>query len=371
MLKQQRVFNSVLRTLFVAVLGSVLCAPLQAQAAGSQPQPFTPALRHQVDALVRQAMTTQHLAGVSLAIAKDGVVIYARGYGYRDLVRRLPATSTTIYNIGSVSKQFTAAAVLLLMQDGKLSLEDPIGRFIPGLPWGNQVRLINLMQHTSGVPDYLSLVDNNALTIPKAIAALRKTRLRFVPGSQYEYSNSNYVLLGPVVAAASGMPFDKFVRRRIFTPVGMTSTSAGTTPLQLPNGAVGTTVVKGKTKPVNPIADSVVILDFPDGFVNTTALDLVKWDTALDGGKVLAPATVRLMFTPSHHRSDWPYGYGLGVGVDRVNGHHEIVHEGEWTGYAAENATFPEDGFDIVMLSNTDRFQEDKLKRAIFRLFYP
>jgi len=337
----------------------------------SQPQAVTPALRQRIDALVNGEMKRQHLAGMSLAIAQDGNILYARGYGYRNIVKHLAATPNTIYNIGSITKQFTAAAVMLLQEDGKLHVDDPVARYISGLPWGARVTVRELLNHTSGVPDYLSIVDNNSLTQAKIMAALRKTRLRFPPGSVYQYSNINYILAGVVVANASGFPFDDFLRRRIFQPLQLHSTSIGTTPLDMPRGATGYTVIHGQTKPVDPKSDSTIILDYPDGGVNTTVLDLVKWDTALDNGRVVRPETFRLMTTPSHHRSDWPYGYGFGLGLDRVHGHREVVHEGEWTGFAGENATFPNDGFAIVMLSNTDHFQEDALKRRIFRLFYP
>jgi D-alanyl-D-alanine carboxypeptidase len=350
--------------LTVATLGAATAQP-------PGPLPLTPELQRRIDSLAHAALVDQHLAGFSLAIAHDGAIVYARGYGYRDLARRLPATPQTVYNIGSVTKQFTAAAVLLLAQRGKLTIDDPVATYLSGFPWGNAVTVRELLNHTSGIPDYLDVLDNNTLTMPKILKALRKARLKFVPGSKYEYSNSNYILLGDIVGRVSGVPYDDFVRRNIFQPLRLQATSLGTSPLDMPNGAIGYTVRKGRPSAVDRRADSIAILDFPDGGVNTTALDLVRWDTALDAGRLLNRRLLAMMFTPSHHRADWPYGYGFGVGLDRVDGHREIVHEGEWTGYAAENATFPDDGFDIVMLSNTDVFDENALKRRIFRLFYP
>ncbi len=199
---------------------------------------------------------------------------------------------------------------------------------------------------------------------------MRKTRLKFRPGSKFDYSNSNYVLLGIVVKAVSGMPYDDFVKQRIFGPLQLRATTIGTSPLSLADGAVGYTVVKGKLQAVDPKSDSVAELDFSDGGVNSNVLDLVKWDQALDTGRILDDQTLRLMFTPSPRLGHWPLGYALGLGVDRVNGHRELVHDGQWTGYAGENATFPEDRLDIVVLSNTDTFAEDDLKKQIFSLFY-
>ncbi|HLW37195.1 MAG TPA: serine hydrolase domain-containing protein, partial [Candidatus Eremiobacteraceae bacterium] len=240
-----------LRSVLACALGLSALLPIAASTGvGSQaplPLPITPALREKIDRLARQALAEQHLAGFSLAIAHDGRIIYTQGYGYRIVAKQLPATPNTIYNIGSITKQFTATAVMLLQQDGKLNVEDPVARFIPGLPWGRQVTVRQLLNHTSGVPDYLSIVDNNSLTMPKILAALRKTHLKFAPGSIYQYSNSNYILLGTIVSKASGIPYDDFLRRRILQPFGLEATSIGTTPLSLPDGAIGYTVVKGHT----------------------------------------------------------------------------------------------------------------------------
>ncbi len=357
------------RALLLALLLTCLLGDARADASGFIP--LNAAGRRQIDTLAQQTMARQHLAGFSLAIARDGKIVYARGYGYRDVAKRLAATPQTIYNIGSITKQFTSACVLLLQQDKKLRIDDTLDSYVPSLPWGRQVTLRQLLDHTSGIPDYLDIVDNRQLSISNIVSALRKTHLKFQPGSRFDYSNSNYVLSGMVVRAVSGMPYDDFLRQRILLPLRLRATTIGTSPLSLADGAVGYTVVKGKLQAVDPKSDSVAELDFSDGGVNSNILDLVKWDQALDTGRVLDDQTLRLMFTPSPRLGHWPLGYALGLGVDRVNGHRELVHDGQWTGYAGENATFPEDRFDIVILSNTDTFAEDDLKKRIFSLFYP
>jgi D-alanyl-D-alanine carboxypeptidase len=319
-----------------------------------------------VDAVARAALQHQHLAGLSLAIARGGEVLYAQGYGYRNVAERLPATPETIYNIASMTKQFTAACVMLLQEDGKLNVDDPIEKFLPGFPHGNEITIRNLLNHTSGLADYLDLLDPNKLSIPRIIDAVEHAPLRFKPGSRYEYSNTNYVLAGVIVGKAAGMPFDLFLTKRIFEPLGLHSTSIGTTPVDMRNGALGYTVQNERTVLTPP--QGVAILDYPDGGVNTTVLDLVKWDDALDSGRVVKPQMLAMMMTPGPHGAETTWRYGFGLGIDSAFGHREISHQGEWTGYAGENVTFPDDRFDIILLSNTDGFNEEYIAREIFAM---
>ena len=320
---------------------------------------------------MRDAIREQHVAAVSLAIARDGRVIYAKGYGHRDLARRITATPETIYNIASNSKQFTAACVLLLQQDGKLNIDDKLSKYLPAFPNGDKITIHEVLDHTSGLTDYLDMIDNATLTPAKVHAAVYKTKLKFRPGSKFEYSNTNYIVAGLVVEKVAGMPFDDFLRSRIIKPLGLHSTTVGTAPMDLAGGAVGYTVVKGRTVPTAP--QTVAILDFPDGGINSTALDIARWDDALDTGHVMNKKLLALMFTPSPFRdSDWPgFGYGLGVNIGSVAGHREVVHTGGWTGFTSENATLPDERFAVVMLSNTDTFDKRPLVRRIIALFYP
>ena len=346
----------------IAVLAAS-CAPQNASPVATP----TPDWRAQVDAIALGALAHQHLAGLSLAVARDGVVLYAQGYGYQNIAKRVPATPHTIYNIASITKQFTAACVMLLDQEGKLRVDDPISKFLPGFPHGDEITIRELLNHTSGLADYLDLMNANDLSIPKIVATVEKAPLRFKPGTRYEYSNSNYVLAGVIVGKAAGMPYDEFLTTRIFKPLGLHSTSIGTTPVDMPQGALGYTVVDGKTVVTPP--QGVAILDYPDGGVNTTVLDLVKWDTALDAGHAVDPAHLKMMMTPGPHGPETTYNYGFGLAIDSAFGHREIDHQGEWTGYAGENATFPDDHLDIILLSNTDGFDEEYIVREIFAIF--
>jgi D-alanyl-D-alanine carboxypeptidase len=354
----------------ILVAGFVLtsaCAHANAPVAPS-PTPDT-AITQRVDALLDAAVAHQHLAGVSLAVARNGIVLYAKGYGYRDMARRLPATPQTIYNIASNSKQFAAACVLLLQQDGKLNIDDKLSKYLPQLPYAGKITVREVLNHTSGLSDYLDLIDNTKITPAKVNAALPKLKLRFPPGSKYEYSNSNYIIAGLVVAKVSGMSYDAFLRQRILVPLDLQATSVGTAPMDLPEGALGYMVVKGRIVPT--VQQTVSQLDYPDGNVNSTVLDLVTWDDALDSGRVVDAQLLKMMFTPSGHKTDWQDGYGLGVAMGHVGTHREIVHTGGWTGFSSENATFPDDRFAIILLSNSDEFSKDSLVQSIFKLYYP
>jgi D-alanyl-D-alanine carboxypeptidase len=347
-----------------AFLAIVLCSCSRQQTPANVALPAD--WRSRVDAIANGALQYQHLAGLSIAIAQNGTTLYAQGYGYRNLAKRLPATPNTIYNIASMTKQFTAACVMLLQQDGKLNIDDPISKFLPRFPHGNEITIRELLNHTSGLADYLDLLNPNQLSIPRILAVVHKAPLRFTPGTRYEYSNTNYVLAGVIVGKASGMPFDTFLTRRIIQPLGLHSTSIGTTPIDMPSGALGYTVINGKTVATPP--QGVAILDYPDGGVNTTVLDLVKWDNALDSGRVVNKKLLAMMMTPGPHGPETTYRYGFGLGIDSAFGHREIAHQGDWTGYSGENVTFPDDHLAIILLSNTDNFNEEFIAREIFAI---
>lgn len=344
---------------------------IAAAIAMTAPMTATPAIAARIDALVQAAMAHQHLPGLSLAVAHDGEILYARGYGVRDNASQAPADAHTIYNIGSVTKQFTATAIMLLRHDGKLKLDDRLSRYIPTYAQAGRITLRELLNHTSGIPDYtdLSNVPHHA-TAMEFFELVAKMPLHFVPGTRYEYSNTNFIVLGIIVEQVSKMPYGEFLERRIFKPLGMTQTSTRVVPQSQPDGAVGYTYQHPDVKPIPQTIDD---LGYGDGTVNSSVLDLVKWDTALDSGRVVDAASWRAMTTPPHAQgegaSDGAYGFGLSVGS--FMGRRQVQHYGLNPGYATLNATYPDDRFDIVMMSNGDAFDETWLERRIFALFFP
>jgi D-alanyl-D-alanine carboxypeptidase len=325
--------------------------------------------RARVDALVQSTMAHQHLPGLSLAIARGGTRIYERGYGYRDLARRIPADVGTVYNIASCTKQFTASAIMLLQQEGKLKLDDRLSRYLPEFRYGRGITLRELLTHTSGLPDYADLNDlPHRATARQFVDLVRDAPLDFPPGTQFEYSNTNFVILGMIVEQVSGMSYSNFLSRRIFGPLGMNATTTRVVPESQSDGAIGYTY-DGKVVPAPQTPDD---LGYGDGTVNTSVDDLVTWDAALDGGDVVSAASWRAMTSLPLHSDYGPRGgYGFGLDLSTLYGHREVWHEGFNIGFASVNATFPDDKLEIVALSNGDPFYEDIFVKRVFALLFP
>jgi D-alanyl-D-alanine carboxypeptidase len=327
---------------------------------------FAPPLQAKVDALVRATMFHQHLPGLSLAIARGGAVLYARGYGYRDLAHHIPSESSTVYNLASNSKQFTASAVMLLVQEGKVRLDDTVSRYLPEFRYGARITIRNLLNHTSGIPDYAAL-DNlpHRATAKQFVDLVRDAPLDFAPGTTFEYSNTNYVMLGMIVEQVSGISYSEFLSQRVFVPLHMTGASTRVIPDSQPDGALGYTYDRKIVLAPQTPDD----LGYGDGTVNASVLDLVKWDAALDGGRVVNAASWRAMTHAPLHAGYGPRGgYGFGLDLSTLYGHREVSHEGFNVGFASVNATFPDDDIEIVALSNGDPFDEDLLVKRLFAM---
>ncbi|HEY5093733.1 MAG TPA: serine hydrolase domain-containing protein [Candidatus Eremiobacteraceae bacterium] len=322
--------------------------------------------QRRVDALVHATMMHQHLPGLSIAIARRGHVLYARGYGFRDFAKQIPADTTTVYNIASNSKQFTAASIMLLQQEGKLNLDDKLSRYLPEFAHGAQITLSELLTHTSGIPDYVDLNDLPHRATAKQFADLvRAAPLDFPPGSRFEYSNTNYMILGLIVEQVSGTSYSSFVSRRIFDPLKMTNASTRVIPASQPDGALGYTY-DGNIVLAPQTPDD---LGYGDGTVNASVLDLVKWDAGLDDGHVVDAASWQAMTHSPLRVGYGPRGgYGFGLDLSTLYGHREVSHEGFNVGFASVNATFPDDGIEIVALSNGDPFDEDLFVKRLFAM---
>jgi CubicO group peptidase (beta-lactamase class C family) len=328
-----------------------------------------PEIRERVDALVHATMAHQHLPGLSLAIARGGDLLYARGYGYRDLTRRLPADATTVYNLASNTKQFTAAAIMLLQQQGKLKITDRVTEYFPEFTLGAGITLEELLTHTSGIPDYVDLNDlPHRATAKRFVDLVSDAPLDFPPGSRFEYSNTNYVMLGMIVEQVGASSYSSFLSRQIFDPLKMTNASTRVIPASQPDGALGYTYdSKVVLAPQTP--DD---LGYGDGTVNASVLDLVKWDAALDGGGVVDAASWQAMVHSPLRTGYGPRGgYGFGLDLSTLYGHREVSHEGYNVGFASVNATFPDDGIEIVALSNGDPFDEDLFVKRVFAMLVP
>lgn len=320
--------------------------------------------------------------GCALAVIRDGAIVYSKGYGMASLEHSVPITPQTVFDIGSTSKQVTASAILLLEQDGKLSLDDDVRKFIPEIPdYGTLVTLRHLLHHTSGIRDYVNLlllgginVEDVATNDDVLRAIARQKSLDFKPGDEHNYSNSGYVLLSLVVKRASGKTLREFAQERIFGPLGMTST-------QILDDH--TRVVPRRAASYAPLPDggfSVSITNWEetgDGAIQTTVEDLAKWDQNFYDPKVGGPSLLEELQTTGVLNSGDKIPYARGLVVDDYRGLRRVAHGGSSAGFRAEMVRFPDERFSVITLCNlgsanasglagqvADLYLADKLKPA-------
>ncbi|MDP9278324.1 MAG: beta-lactamase family protein [Gemmatimonadota bacterium] len=340
--------RSALTCSFIVVFAS-------AQSIGAQ-SASDPALAVKVDSIANQVLRTTGVPSASVAVVRNGRLVYANAYGAARLEPRTAATPDMRYAIGSISKQFTAAAILLLQQEGKLSLDDPVSRFISGLTRGNEVTVRQLLSHTSGYQDFwpqdyvMPMMLKS--TTPQSIAdRWAKQPLDFDPGARWQYSNTNYTLAGMVVERAAGVPFFQFVRTRILEPVGLTSASDFDAS---PRAVNATGYLRYGLGPLRPAPDVGPGWMWGAGMLAMTASDLAKWDISLIRKSLLRPDSYRALENDVHLNNGAGTGYGLGVDVGIQNGRFMVEHSGEVSGFTAENIVFPEDSAAVVVLTNQD-----------------
>ena len=290
--------------------------------------------------------------GAAVLVLHDGNPVFRRGYGLAELEQATAVTPQTNFRLASVSKQFTAAAILLLAEDGRLSIDDPLKRWLPGLPAAaEQITLRHLLSHTSGLLDYEDLMDpadSRQVHDSDVLQLLqREDRTYFAPGSQYRYSNSGYALLALVVGQASGMDFASFLQQRIFQPLGMTGTVAHQDGVdEVAHRAYGHSLVDGRWQRTDQSTTSAVL---GDGCIYSSIDDLARWDATLYDGRLLSRASLQQMFSPSTPtpEPDVPsYGFGL-----RLNGKAQW-HSGESIGFRNVILRYPDQRLTVIVLTN-------------------
>ncbi|MBV7529830.1 serine hydrolase [Chitinophaga sp. sic0106] len=295
----------------------------------------------------------QNTTGISVLVIKDGKVSYKKAFGLANIEQHTPATPATNYRIASVTKQFTAMAVLILAQQKKLSLEDPITKFFPGFPpYGKEVTIRRMLHHTAGLPDYGNLMPANRTTPLSDEDVLelvsQQDTAAFTPGSRFSYSNTAYVLLGLIVAKASGKSFAQFLKENIFVPLKMRNTTTNAPDARILNRAYGYNLRDGQLKLMDQSRYSYLL---GDGGVYSSVDDFYKWDQALYTKRLLQPALLKEMFTPG----SWPtpsLGYGYGWEIETKYGLKRYVHTGGTTGFSSYYVRYPEAHLSIVIFGN-------------------
>ena len=357
-----------MRTLLTSAL--VLLAAPAAHAQSQLPAPLTA----RVDSAIGAAVDAGATAGLSVAVARGDRVVYANGFGAATVAPRRPATERTVYRIGSLTAQFTAAATLRLADEGRLSLDDPITRHLPSYPaHGRRVLVRHLLAHTSGIADYTTLGPRWERSItrdlpPDSIIALfAPAPLAFEPGTRFAYSNSGYFLLGAIIERAAGERYADHVRRQIAEPLGLESLgycASGTEDA----AADGYVVSAGRFAPAAPLS---MTQPFAAGALCASAPDLARWPALLAAGRLFPVPLYRSMTSPGTLADGRLVDYGFGVGVRSFAGRRVIEHGGAINGFAAYLAHYPADTLSIAVLANTQGFDARGLQRALARLLLP
>jgi CubicO group peptidase (beta-lactamase class C family) len=298
----------------------------------------------------------------TVLVAKDGKVIVDRGYGSADLEWNIPNSPATRFRLGSITKQFTAASILLLQERGKLSVEDPVSKYMPDAPaaW-SKITIYNLLTHTSGIPNFTGFPDYRTTewkdTTPAGLVGrFREKPLDFEPGTKFNYSNSGYVLLGYLIEKISGQTYADFLQQNIFTPVGMKDTGIDSNAAILPQRAQGY-----RRSPHGIEHDGYISMTIPfsAGAIYSTTGDLLKWEQALFGGKVLKPESFAKMTTP--FKND----YGCGLFIRTVDGHKFMTHGGGIEGFNTSLTYYPDDKLTVIVLGKLTGGAPDQIARYV------
>jgi CubicO group peptidase (beta-lactamase class C family) len=333
------------------------------------------------DAFVTRELGAQKIPGISLAVMRDGKIIKAQGYGLANVELNVAVKPETIFQTGSVGKQFTAALIMMLVEEEKLRLDDKISKYFPEAPatW-KEITVRNLLTHTSGIPDYTG--EGNAAnqvkidlrrdyTEDELVAEFEKAPLDFQPGENWSYSNSGYVTLGVLIHKITGKFYGDMLKERIFDPLGMKSTRIISEDDIVPNRAAGYRLEKGVLKNQKWVAP--MLNTTADGALYTNALDLEKWDAALYSEIILKRSSLAQIWTPVKLKSGATYGYGFGWDVHKVSGHWVLEHGGSWQGFTMQISRYVNDRVTVVVFTNldSDDANPEKIAHGVAAIYIP
>jgi len=352
----------------VALLVMLATAPAAAQTA---PDPAT--LARRVDSLATSAIEKGPLAGLSIVVMRGDRVLVAKGYGFADLEHRIPATAETIYEIGSITKQFTALAVMQLVEQKKLSLADDAQKLLPDVPLGGRkITVARLLDHTSGLKNYTSISrafsDDTfrlELSTARMAAIIAAQPPDFAPGTNWSYTNSGFFLAGMIIEKLSGQTYAEYLRQHIFEPNGLTATSY----------CNRSAIVPGRAKGYQPRGDGLgnadpisMTVPFAAGALCSSALDLARYQRALVSGKIVSRASYQRMSQTSTLADGWRTAYGLGLVNDVVQGARMVGHGGQINGFWTVLFYYPVEDLTVVLLSNVNPANGESLWSIGFKL---
>jgi CubicO group peptidase (beta-lactamase class C family) len=319
------------------------------------------------EAVVREEMQRQRIPGLSIAVIDHGRVALARGYGYANLEHDVPVTVDTLFQSGSVGKQFTAAMVMLLVEDGRLSLDDPVTKYLPECPPGwTAIHVRHLLTHTSGIRDYAGAAgfdSRRAYTEGDLVRMACAQPREFQPGERFSYSNTGYLLLGAIVSRIGGRHYSEQLHDRVFKPLGMTSARLIDEAAIIKHRAAGYRLLDGQVANqewVDPTLNTT-----GDGALYLSLNDMVAWAQGLRAGAILKPESWRQVYTPVTLTSGRSYPYGFGWNVTSYNGIVEISHSGSWQGFKTQILRYDNDGLVIIVLCNLGDASPGRIARRV------
>jgi D-alanyl-D-alanine carboxypeptidase len=342
----------------VAVLAILLslCGCGSSNSSSSQPQATS--LSSTVDSLVQAEMQQLGVPAMAVALAKKGTMLYAHGYGVTDLSTRAATQPATIFEIGSITKQFTAALIMKLQEQGQLQVDDSIAIYFPAYSFSSAITIRMLLTHTSGLADFTNFPDfgqwvTNGVSEPTALTQISQAGLQFPPGTQYAYSNSNYYLLGVIIETLTGPSYGTNLERSIFQPLALQDTY-----YVLPPASLAATGYANGGSGLVPATLWNRSAAFAAGALSSNVYDLATWDSALISGKVVSPASFQQMITSNGFYQNG-YSYGFGLALSTYNNRQLIWHAGQIGGFYTENVVFLDNGFTLIVLTNDQDYDTD------------
>jgi len=310
-----------------------------------------------IDSLVKDYMALKKTPAVSIAVVRGRDTLVMRGYGLASREANRAATASTVYRIGSLTKQFTSAGIMREVEQGKLSLNDPVSKYLPDIPTrGQRITVRHLLTHTSGLHNYTDSPEwakhwTEDMTPRQIVAFVDKDTLDFAPGTKYSYSNTGYVLLGMILEKVTGRPYAAYLEREFFKPLGLTQTSYCPQRPTDPQFAEGYATTSGTVKPAEPLS---MTQPFSAGALCSTVRDLVKWHRALLDGRVVGARSYALMTTADTLNNGSRINYGFGLVPGELGGERTIGHSGGINGYTTYGMYMPDETLNVIVLTNSD-----------------
>jgi CubicO group peptidase (beta-lactamase class C family) len=362
------------------LLGIVVLVSVAGLARLSSAQQSQPTL-DKVDSYISAQLREQRIPGLALAVIRDGRVVKSQGYGLGNIELQVPVTPDTVFQLGSIGKQFTATAILMLAEDGKVSLDDKITRYFPSAArkW-NGITIRQLLNHTSGLADYTDdkyiapgglTPLHEELSDDEILRRFTTLPFNFRPGEKWSYSNTGYAILGFLIAKVSGQSYGDFLRARIFKPLGMSATRVISESDIVPNRAAGYILEKNEIK--NQLWVSPHWNTLADGALYSTAADMTKWDAAITARALLKGESYAQMWTPAPLNDGKNYPYGFAWDLLEVNGHRLQEHGGAWQGFTAHYARYPDDHLSVIVLTDLESgpSNPEKIAHEVAALYIP